>query len=223
MPGADTTSTAGPQRRRGRLRLGEREAREQEILDAALAELVENGYDHVTMLGIASRAGASKETLYAWFGSRDALVRRLIERSADESAQRITAALARPSDPRETLIAYATGLLRLLLGPGSIALNRAAMANTELAGVLLASGRHRIGPIVASYLATLHERGDLDAPDPSTAYTLLFGLVVQDRQIRVLLGESPPTVTEMQMHAERAVDIFLSLKRPAPRRPEIAR
>ena len=50
-----TTSTTS---RRGRPRAGERAERERRIVAAALEELIEHGYERVTMLGIASRAGA---------------------------------------------------------------------------------------------------------------------------------------------------------------------
>ena len=62
---ASGAEAAKPGRSRvGRPRQGEREERRHRVLDAALAELVEQGYDKTTMLSIASRAGASKETLY---------------------------------------------------------------------------------------------------------------------------------------------------------------
>ena len=50
------------------------------------------------MLSVARRAGASKETLYSWFGNRDGLLRALIERNADTSAERVAAALGSTTD-----------------------------------------------------------------------------------------------------------------------------
>ena len=88
--------------RRGRPRAGERAQRRDHVLDAALAELLERGYDAMTMQDVASRAGASKETLYAWFGSRTGLLQALIERSADNSAERVQAALDDTADPQAT-------------------------------------------------------------------------------------------------------------------------
>ena len=45
-----------------------RDRRRDEILDAAVEVLAEGGYRDASMLEIAKRASASKETLYAWFG-----------------------------------------------------------------------------------------------------------------------------------------------------------
>ncbi len=181
------------------------------MLDAALAELLERGYPSVTMLGVARRANASKETLYAWFGSRLGLFQALVERNADVSADHLTAALAGGAEPHHALTEYARGLLTLLVGEGSVALNRAAAGSPELAEVLLRSGRHRVGPVVEGYLAGLHARHVLAAPDAAAAYRLLYGLTVQDTQIRVLLGEPPPSRDEITDRAREAVTRFLVL------------
>lgn len=108
---------------------------------------------------------------------------------------------------------YATGLLALLTSEGSIALNRASMSSPAIATVLLAHGRHRVGPLVETYLARLADDGHLDISDPRDAFELLFGLVVRDTQIRVLLGESVPTASQITARAERAVAQFLVLTR----------
>jgi AcrR family transcriptional regulator len=185
------------------------------VLDAALGELVERGYENVTMLDIASRAGVSKETLYAWFHSREGLFDALIRRNAGLSAQQVSAALDGTRDPQQTLVSYATGLLRLLTSDGSIAFNRAAMASPALAEVLLRSGRHRIGPLVERYLARLDATGHLRIPDPPAAFRVLYGLVVQDTQIRVLLGEPPPSPAAIATHAKAAIDKFMRLFAPS--------
>lgn len=200
--------------RRGRPRAGERAEREERVVAAALAELVEHGYERVTMLGIASRAGASKETLYSWFGSKEGLFAALIKANADQSAERVERALAGGEDPVDTLTGYAVGLLTLLTSPGSIALNRAAMSSPELAEVLLAHGRHRVGPLVETFLAQLCDDGVLSFSDPGQAFELLYGLVLQDTQIRVLLGEPPPSAEAISTRAGTAVQNFLTLTAP---------
>jgi len=197
--------------RRGRLPDHERADREQAILDAAMAELLENGYEKVTMLAVAKRAGASKETLYSWFGSKLGLFQAVIERNGDRSAERVRAALHQGGSPREVLTGYCSGLLALLTGDASTALNRAAMANPDLAEVLLRAGRHRIGPLVEEYLSAIAADGVAFASDddPGTAFQLLYGLAVRDTQIRVLLGERPPSKAVIRRRSTDAVERFL--------------
>ncbi len=203
-------------RRRGRPRAGERAEREARVLDAATEELLASGYEGLTMLAIAKRAGASKETLYSWFGSKEGVVERLIQRNADASAARIQAAFETDEDPRQTLTGYATGLLALLGSPESVALNRAAMTTPALAEILLTSGRHRVGPIVEAYLERLHQQGVIQIDSSGEAFELLYGLVMQDTQIRVLLGERPPSKTTIAKRAATAVDRFLQLTAVSP-------
>jgi AcrR family transcriptional regulator len=208
----DGGGSSGPAaRRRGRPRAGEREERRQQVIDAAFAELVDHGAEQVTMLGIAERAGASKETLYSWFGNRLGLLRAMIEENADGAAARVKEAIDGDDDPHETLVGFSIGLLTLLTDPRSVALNRAAMTSPELAETLLASGRHRVGPIVEEYLARLSEAGELSIDDAAAGFRLLYGLVIQDTQIRVLLGEPPPSPEAIREQATRAVEAFLRL------------
>ena len=208
-------------RRRGRPPAGGSSAHREVVLDATFELLVERGYQGTTMAGVAERAGSSKETLYAWFGSKQGLFTALIRRQAEAANQAVAAALdgdGAGSDPAATLTAFATNLLRLLLGERSVALNRAAIADLggrepggELAAVLLAQGRHRTGPVVEDYLARLAAAGHLRIDDPAEAFRLLYGLVIQDLQIRVLLGEPPPRPGALATQARVAVERFLVL------------
>ncbi len=178
-------------------------------------EIAEQGYAHATMSRIAKRAGASKETLYSWFGDKAGIASALITTNADQ-------ALSVPSSEsidstytidqaRGALLKCAEGLLDLLTSRESIALNRAAMDSQALAHELLASGRGRTGSAVEQYLARLHHLGILHAPDIHDAFRLLYGLTIQDAQIQALLGAPPLTTTEKHRRAEQAVDHFLTL------------
>jgi AcrR family transcriptional regulator len=50
------------------------ETTRRKLLDAAIAELFERGYGALTIEGIAARAGAGKQTIYRWWGSKSDLV-----------------------------------------------------------------------------------------------------------------------------------------------------
>ena len=163
------------------------------------------------MLAVARRAGSSKESLYAWFENKDGMVAELIRRQAARTNTAVAAALEDDHEPREMLVAIATNLLDLLVGETSLALNRAAMSSPELAAVLRRDGRHTTGPLIERYLATLAKAHTIDMDDPAEAFCLLYGLVIQDTQIRALLGETPPTRAARARHATLAVDRFLAL------------
>ncbi|SHN39118.1 TetR/AcrR family transcriptional regulator [Cryptosporangium aurantiacum] len=200
-----------PSSRRGRPRAGEHLERRRAVLEAALAELTESGLERTTMQAVAARAGSSKESLYTWFGNRQGLLAALVEQQSAATNAAVKSALDDPADPVAALTTIATGLLRLLVGPASVALNRASMSSPELAALLLRHGRHTTGPLVEAYLESLHQRGFLVASDPAETFQLFYGLVVRDWQIRVLLGEEPPGIEQIDDEARVAVSRLITL------------
>lgn len=201
------------ERRRGRIPDAERAARRAAVLDAAFDELLEHGAA-LTMSGVATRAGASKETLYSWFGDREGLLAALREHQGAETVGRVASMFDDlEAPPADVLTTFATGLLTLLTSEPSLTLNRSAMTSPTLAELLLGQGRHSVGPVVERYLAALHERGALNVPDPADAFTVLYGLVVRDTQIRTLLGEPAPSPARVRRQAQAGVAAFLALTR----------
>ncbi len=55
------------------------------------------------------------------------------------------------------------------------------------------------------------EQGLLPRADPARAFELLYGLTVQDTQIRCLLGEAPPDAAAIERQATHAVRRFVHL------------
>jgi AcrR family transcriptional regulator len=190
----------------GRLRRDEVEQRREQVLHAARDVLISRGFERTTMLEIAERCGASKETLYSWFGSKEGLYAELIAAAGADTASRLQSSLRRQDEA--TLRAFARSLLALLVSPWSIAENRAAMTSDALAGLVLQHGRHAVGPVVERFLAQLDDAGVLIVPDPPAAFTELFGLVVRDTQIRVLLGEPVPSTRALNRQADDGVRRF---------------
>jgi AcrR family transcriptional regulator len=74
MTAASTVSNASPRQRR-------KDARPQELLDAALALFVERGFAATKAEEVAQRAGVSKGTLYLYYPSKEELFKAVIERS----------------------------------------------------------------------------------------------------------------------------------------------
>jgi AcrR family transcriptional regulator len=211
-----TSAHAGAVRRRGRPPAAERAGRRDAALDAALAEIRDNGFERLTMSAVAARAGSSKESLYIWFDNKEGLVAHLIRRQSARTNAAVEAALTASRPPQDVLIGIATNLLNVLLSDTSLALNRAAMSSPALAAILLQHGRHTTGPLIERYLSQLHQDQVIQTDDTAEAFRLFYGLTIQDSQIRALLGERPPDATERVRRAELAVSRFLSLAAPLP-------
>lgn len=190
-------------------------ARRRAVLEATASLLVEGGHRAATTAAVSARAGVSKESLYSWFGDKAGLLAALVEANAESMNARFEAGLVAGADPDRVLEQFGADLLTLLTGPGSVAVNRAALAELpdrpEAATVLLRYGRFASGALVERYLADCDVRGLLPVPDPPAAFELLYGLLVQDLQIRVLLGDGRPDPEEIAARAKVAVRRFVGL------------
>ncbi|TCR61707.1 TetR/AcrR family transcriptional regulator C-terminal domain-containing protein [Bosea sp. BK604] len=201
-------------------------ARQQAVLDAVLALMVEEG-DQLTMSAVARRASCSKETLYKWFGDRDGLLTATVQwqasrvRADNYDRQTLDAVALRKS-----LKDFAENWLSVITSQTSIALNRvaighAASGKSNLGGIVLANGRFAIGERLKPVLEAGRDTGLLSFDDAETAFRTFFGLIGRDVQIRLLLGDALRlSPAEIERDAARAVDQFLALHgraRPAPK------
>jgi AcrR family transcriptional regulator len=75
------------------------EARYQQILDAAVACFVENGFHQTTMQDICRKAGLSPGALYRYFSSKEEMVEATWRRRRPFRAERFDKALQKQSDP----------------------------------------------------------------------------------------------------------------------------
>jgi AcrR family transcriptional regulator len=193
--------------------------RREEILNVALSVLAERGYRGASMLQIARRAQASKETLYAWFGDKRGLFEELVRWQAERVDAVITPNLERDGDePSEVLRGFALELQRLLLGERAVVINRAAISEAAsdptFACILATQGRGSVVLKLERYLEEQRERGHLEFEEAEAAIDAIIGLAIGDQQVRRLLGVLPmPETEQMEARAERAARMFLMLFR----------
>ncbi|ACP25740.1 putative TetR family transcriptional regulator [Sinorhizobium fredii NGR234] len=192
--------------------------RQGAVLEQALRLLVDGGEKALTTAGVARAASCSKESLYKWFGDRDGLLSAMIAfqaskvRTLDVSAEALDEASLRAH-----LVAFAKDLLDVLAGDVSLALNRLAIGQasregSKLGRLLEERGRRQIGRRAGALLEAGRKAGLLAFGDAEEAYGALYGLVVSDWHLRMLLGEDPRGLQKnFGRRAERAVDAFLTL------------
>jgi AcrR family transcriptional regulator len=191
--------------------------RQKEVLDAALALLVERG-EAPTMNAVADRASCSKETLYKWFGGRDGLLTATVQRQA----AKVRAAPVPPEGLdagrlQASLEDFARDWLLTISGDASVALNRLAVGEAGIEGralgrIVLEHGptamRGRLQPLLEAGRAA----GLLAFADPGEAFRTFFGLVARDVQIRLLLGDANrPDRAAIDRDAARATAQFFAL------------
>ncbi|MFD1326330.1 TetR/AcrR family transcriptional regulator C-terminal domain-containing protein [Mycoplana ramosa] len=202
--------------------------RQNAVLESALNLLVEGGEKAVTTAGVARAANCSKESLYKWFGDRDGLLSAMISYQAGKvRTVEVDAAALTADGLHRHLAVFAHDLLDVLSGDVSLALNRLAIGQTvgktnrggtgrsdapTLGRLLEERGRRQIGRRAAILLEAGRRAGLLAFDDADEAYGTLYGLIVTDAHLRMLLGEDPKALKkEFAGRAERAVTSFLAL------------
>lgn len=192
-------------------------ARQQDVLDAVLRLLVEEG-DRLTMTAVARRASCSKETLYKWFGDRDGLLTATVQWQA--SKVRVPPVDRKGLDLTSltsSLERFASDWLRVISSDTSIALNRVGVVHAgsdkrDLGAIVLERGRFALGRRLKPVLEAGREAGLLEFDDAETAFRTFFGLVARDVQIRLLLGDRLElTEAGIDGDAVRATQQFLAL------------
>lgn len=196
-------------------------ARQGEVLEAALGLLVEGGERAITTAGLARAANCSKESLYKWFGDRDGVLAAMIAYQA--SKVRVAAGGPTANRPAESFRADLEGfgmdLLAVLSGPASLALNRLAIGQasregSRLGDLLVARGRRAVSTRAKALLEAGRRAGHLRFEDTQEAFETLYGLIVRDMHVRLMLGEHVPVTNSdraMGDHVSAAIDQFFRL------------
>ncbi len=194
--------------------------RRDEILDAAIALLAEKGYRGTSMLEVARRTSASKETLYSWFGDKPGLFDAAIQRNAVAVQDVMARHLDADSNLEDGLTEFGRAMLAMLLSESAIAINRAAISEAKseprFAAILAASGREATLPMFARFLTSQQSAGHICGGDPQCQAGDFIGLLIGDLQVRRLLGLIPePTPSEIEARVARAVSQFRKTAAPS--------
>jgi AcrR family transcriptional regulator len=201
-----TTATVPRTRPRG-------EIRRSQILDAAVEVFLENGYGGATIDLVVERAGASKATVYSFFGGKDGLFAAIVE----ERAERILSAFGDPevvhSDVRHALTHIAQRFMEVVMAPDAVGFYRLIIAEgvrfPELARTFFQFGRDRTNAHLAGMLSGWHKRGLIRLDDPQLAAVQFFDMVSGDLHRRAMAGIVPKNLrAAIQRSIDHAVQIF---------------
>lgn len=199
------------------------DARRRELVAVADGVFLDHGFAETTMQMIASRAGASKETLYRHFVSKEELFAEAVR----GRAARIAGAdgdLPRHGAPRRVLFDLGCNLLRVMIrDERACALFRIVVAESPrvpgLGAIFYAQGPGSILESLTAYLRDATSDGHLRCRDPRRAARLFIGAVVANHHLLVLVAPkaAPIMDAEMRKHVRAAVAMFLARYRPPVR------
>jgi len=165
---------------------------------------------------IAKEAGASKETLYRHFGSKEELFSSVIRRRSVGITGGNEGDLSVEATPRDVLCDLGLNLLRFLVSPNSLSLYRAIVTEVprepELGRIFYTQGPARLLNQFARYLAAATQCGKLCCPEPELAAKLFVGSIVANYQLLglVLPNEDLFSDQKIRAHVNEAVNMFLA-------------
>lgn len=165
--------------------------RRRAMIEAAESLFLELGYDATSLAAIVKRSGGSLATLYELFGSKQGLLRAIIELRDEQDRCPGYGENCAASRPSELLRRYAHRLYAHVTSPRAVALKRIVItealrdplfAKTLYEDMHLPSVRE-----LAGILRQLDEQGKARIDDPMAAAGLFFAIVMSDAQLRMLV------------------------------------
>lgn len=152
--------------------------RRQRVHEAVRELMAEQGF-RISMDAVAARAGCSKQTLYSDFGSKQELMRSVMQEHLDMATARLDGKVV---DLRTTLLGFAMEHLQRLSDPSVIAtcqlLSADASQFPEEARTLYRDGCETLQQRLAEWLRLAMRRGQLRHDDPHYTAELLLGMIV---------------------------------------------
>jgi AcrR family transcriptional regulator len=190
--------------------------RRTEIAAVAEQAFLELGFAETTMQTIASRAGASKETLYRHFGSKEGLMAEIMQSRAERLTGTSDGQFQLNGGAQTVLFDMGFALLSFLSNPENCSWFRMIVTEAprvpELAQIFFERGPLRILAQLTRFLATETEHGRLHCPRPELAAKMFFGSVSTCNHLAtlMLIDKNPLSKAEIADHIREAVAMFLA-------------
>ncbi|NDK37288.1 TetR/AcrR family transcriptional regulator [Pseudoxanthomonas gei] len=185
------------------------------VHEAVRELMAEQGF-RISMDAVAARAGCSKQTLYSHFGSKQELMRSVMQEHLDMATAQLDDG---QGDIRTVLLAFAVEHLQRLSDPHVVTtcqlLSAEAAQFPEEARTLYRDGCDTLQQRLAGWLALAMRRGQLRLDDASWAAELLLGMIVGlDFERQRFAFPHRDTDALRRRWAEYAVDAFLHSFQP---------
>jgi TetR/AcrR family transcriptional regulator, mexJK operon transcriptional repressor len=178
-------------------------AKREQIRAGAARAFTQRGFSGASTDAIAAEAGVSKQTLYAYYPSKEDLLSDVLRKMVEEGAHgRLTEAIEGQSprdreELREVLISVARGLISSLMDANYVALVRIVISETprlpHLGYLFRAAVPEKILGGVGALLERAHEEGAIGEVDPDLAARAFVGPLLTYVLLDALfVGDGPP-------------------------------
>jgi TetR/AcrR family transcriptional repressor of mexJK operon len=192
--------------------------KEREIIQAATEAFISKGYDGTSMEEIATRAGASKQTVYKHFTDKETLFGEVVRSTAiqtNDVVAVVTTLLSETEFMEGGLQQLARRLVAMLTDNELLKLRRLIIANADRMPQLgrdwYEKGFERMLTSMASCFEKLTHRGLMRTPDPYLAASHFFGMLLWIPMNEAMFtgNSNPRSKAELERHADASVEAFL--------------
>lgn len=168
--------------------------RREQVIQAAAEVFLKNGYQHASMEAISCEAGVAKQTLYNYFGNKEALFAATVTQLCQHKQQQMLIASQR-DDIEHTLRVYAERLLDDLRSPKTRALFKMMVSEAihfpRLGRLFFEVGIQRDIDILREFIERQCQAGRINASHPEQAALFFHGaLNAYFRPKSMMLGEA---------------------------------
>ena len=185
------------------------EEKRQQIIRIAAELFEELGYERTSMSAIAARVGGSKATLYSHFGSKEELLRAVLENDVSAEADRLMQEFLAEDDLRRGLIRLG---ISFLSRNQTRARNIRTVVNQPIAEEFYETVLRPAWQRLADRFAAMMKEGRLKFADPWTTAMHWKGLNEWDLLERHLLSaKAPANPNDIVTAATAAADAFLKV------------
>ncbi len=199
----------GQEKNRGR---SKSEEKRNLIIDAAGDLFMVQGYENVSMEGIAKLAGVSKQTLYSHFGGKEQLFSAAIERKCEE--YQLDSSLANEQrNCRENLENFCEHLAELLASDEAVQVLKVCAAEagrSEVGKLFWEAGPAKIRLQLHTFLHKQQQLGVLKIDDIDRACSQLIAMLHGEAHTCTLLAlPCSESGRNLQDYSRACVDMFL--------------
>lgn len=164
------------------------------ILEAARRVFAQQGYGSASMDAITREAGVSKATLYAHFGSKEALFAAIVRRRCEGGLLGSMEGFdpAASPDPKAMLTAFGRRFIALVADAETADFYRMVIADSgrfpELGRAFFEAGPSKVLARMTEILVSIDGTHGLAIPNPRRSAELFLGMIKGELYMRTLLG-----------------------------------
>lgn len=190
--------------------------KDEVILMAAIRLFLDKGYASTTMDAIAEAAGFTKQTIYAYFSSKEKLFTRMIaylcERPSTYKPQPCSGKITFTN----LLYAHGSALLSLITQPDVLATTRLVISESdrypEIAKLYYESGTQRLVQATTQFLDECNAKNLANIPNTQSAASYFLAMLKGQYYVRMILGIKPaPSQKSKDAHVRETVSLFEKL------------